>query len=154
MNSVAQADPFNGDCRPPKLKKRRHCDFSVVALVLLAVTGTAGILFFFNPVQHRFYPICYFHAITGLNCPGCGALRAMHQLLHGHVLEAARLNLFLFLCLPYVGWRTIRFVVGRLRGLPATFAIRSVWLWTFLCVAIVFTILRNLPFPALAWMSP
>ena len=152
MNSVAQADPFNGGCRPPKLKQQRHRYFSIVVLVLFTATTAAGILFFFNPAQHGFYPTCFFHLATGLNCPGCGSLRAVHQLLHGHFVEAARLNLLLLLCLPYVGWRTIHFAIARRRGQRATFAIRSVWLWAFLCVAIVFTVLRNLP--GLVWLAP
>jgi hypothetical protein len=152
MNSVAQADPFDGDCLPPKLKEPRHSNFSVVALVLFTATVAAGILFFFNPAEHGFYPACYLHAATGLNCPGCGSLRAMHQLLHGHVVEAARLNLLLLLCLPYFGWCIIRFAIARVRRQPVAFAIQSVWLWTFLGVAAVFTVLRNVP--GFIWLAP
>ena len=152
MNSVIQADPFDGEGLPPKLREQRHHNSSIVALVLFTAMGITGILFFFNPAEHGFYPICYSHAVTGLHCPGCGSLRAMHQLLHGHVIEAARLNLLLLLCLPYVGWLTICFAIARLRGQRATFAIPSMWLWTFLGVAIVFTILRNLP--GFAWFAP
>jgi hypothetical protein len=145
MNSAAQADQFDGDGLPPKPREQRHWNSSIVALVLFVAMGTAGILFFFNPAEHGFYPVCYFHVLTGLNCPGCGSLRAMHQLLHGHLIEAARLNLLLLLCLPYVGWRTMQFAIARLRGQRATFAIQPALLWTFLCVAVVFTVLRNLP---------
>ena len=152
MNSVTQASPFHGEGYPPKLKAPRPRDSFMVALVLFAAAGVAGILFFFNPAEHVFYPACYFHALTGLNCPGCGSLRAMHQLLHGHFAEAARLNLLLLLCLPYVGWRTIGFARTRLRGQRATFVIRSGWLWTFLGVAAVFTVLRNLP--GFIWLAP
>lgn len=137
---------------PPKLKEQRHRNSSIVALVLLAAMGIAGILFFFNPAEHGFYPVCYFHVATGLNCPGCGALRAMHQLLHGHVVEAARLNALLIPCLAYLGWLTALFVTARLRGQPASLAVRPAWLWTFLCVAVVFTLLRNLP--GFAWLAP
>jgi hypothetical protein len=87
-----------------------------------------------------------------LNCPGCGSLRALHQLLHGHPGEASRSNLLLLLCLPCFAWRALRFAIARLRGLPATFAIRPVWLWTFLCVAVIFTVLRNLS--GFAWLAP
>jgi len=151
MSHAAEADEFNGGRVPPKLGEQPRRGLSAFALVILAATGAAAILFFFNPTQHRFYPVCYFHAATGLNCPGCGSLRAMHQLLHGHLIEAARLNLLLLLCLPYLGWRTIRFAIARLRGQQATLVIRPMWLWTFLCVTVVFAVLRNLPgFP---WLS-
>jgi len=151
MISVTDAGPFDGGL-PPKLKERRHRNSTMVALALILATGAAGILYLFNPAQHAFYPVCYFHAATGLNCPGCGSLRAMHQLLHGHLAEAARFNLLLLLCLPYLGWRTIRFAIARLRRQPATFAIKPGWLWTFLCAAVVFTIFRNLP--GFIWLAP
>ena len=152
MNSAARADRFAGEGLPPGLKQQRNRNSSIVALVLFAAMVAAGILFFFNPAEHGFYPVCYFHAATGFNCPGCGSLRAMHHLLHGHLFEAARLNLLLLLCLPYVGWRTTQFAIARLRGQRATFAIQPVLLWAFLLVAVVFTVFRNLP--GFAYLSP
>ena len=152
MNGAADNANLGGCHVPPKLAERRERGFPVFALAVLVAGATAVILFFFNPSQHGFYPICYFHSITGLNCPGCGSLRAMHELLHGHVVEAARLNALLLLCLPCLGWAGIRFVTARLRRQAATFAFRPLWLWTFLCVAVVFAVLRN--FHAFAWLAP
>lgn len=109
-------------------------------------------MFFFDPAQYSFYPICYLNFFTGLNCPGCGSLRAIHQLLHGHIGAAARLNLLLVSCLPFAGWGTLRAVATWLYGHPFTLAIRPIWLWTFLAVATVFTVLRNLP--GFEWLAP
>lgn len=53
-------------------------------------------LYTFPPGSVPFYPPCLFYAATGWLCPGCGTTRALHQLLHGHVAEAFRLNPFLF----------------------------------------------------------
>jgi len=50
------------------------------------------ILFVFDPADGLFYPPCLFRTFLGFTCPGCGTLRAMHQLLHGHVGAAWRLN--------------------------------------------------------------
>ena len=61
-----------------------------------ACTAVAALLFFFDPAASAFYPSCPLRALTGLLCPFCGGLRAAHALLHGHVLEAAALNPFLF----------------------------------------------------------
>jgi len=152
MNHVAEAGEFCGRGIPPKLEEKRRHFSSILAFVMFAATGAAAILFFFNPAQYGFYPVCYFHAATGLNCPGCGSLRALHQLLHGHIAEAARLNLLLFLCLPFLAWLIARFVIARLRGQTATFGIQPAWLWTFLCAAVLFTVLRNLP--SFAWLAP
>lgn len=142
-----------GECFvPPRLMEGpdRSLLRSGLAVLLAGVAGT--ILFFFNPSEHGFYPICYFHSITGLNCPGCGSLRALHQLLHGHILEAARCNVLLLLCLPCSGWLAARCFAAPLRRQAATFAVQPIFLWTFLCVVIVFTVLRN--FHSFAWLAP
>ncbi|MEW5722540.1 MAG: DUF2752 domain-containing protein, partial [Thermodesulfobacteriota bacterium] len=60
------------------------------ALVVSAL-GAAGLagatwLYLVNPAVSALYPPCPFHALTGLYCPGCGTLRGLNQLLHGHLL--------------------------------------------------------------------
>jgi hypothetical protein len=124
-------------------------------LVLLLLTGGAAgaaVIFLFDPAQHSFYPICYLRAFTGLNCPGCGSMRAIHQLLHGHIAAAARLNLLLVLSLPFSAWWAIRNGVAWIQGNPLAFSIRPFWIWGFLAVASVFTVLRNLP--GFEWLAP
>ena len=122
-------------------------------LSLLAVAGSTAMLFLFNPAQSGFYPICLFHKTTGLLCPGCGSLRALHQLLHGHVAAAFRFNALLVLSLPFAGWFGGRLAIARLRGRPAAIIIRPVWLWSGLVVLIAFGVLRNLPFGQLALLK-
>jgi hypothetical protein len=60
-----------------------------------AVGAAAALLFFYDPASTPFYPPCPLRALTGLLCPLCGGLRAIHALLHGHVLDAVALNPFL-----------------------------------------------------------
>ncbi len=62
----------------------------VPAALLLLAGGI--VLFFFDPATTGFYPPCLFKTIFGHACPGCGSLRAMHQLLHGNVAAAWALN--------------------------------------------------------------
>ena len=112
--------------------------FSLVALSLLA-------LFCFDPEQHSFFPVCILHRTTGLLCPGCGSLRAIHQLLHGHWGAAFHLNPLLVCSLPVVGFMAGRFAIRRSKDPAATFCIKPAWLWSALAVAIVFGIVRNLP---------
>ena len=45
-------------------------------------------------------PHCLVKSITGLSCPGCGLLRALHAALHGHFSEAIAYNYWLLLTLP------------------------------------------------------
>jgi hypothetical protein len=110
---------------------------------LIGGLALAGILFHFDPASVAIYPVCTFHQLTGLDCPGCGSLRGMHQLLHGHWQEALRLNAFLVLSLPLWAWLGLRLVWRELKGGPA--AIRPVWLWLYLAAWVAFGVLRNLP---------
>ena len=92
MNSTGAMDP--GETQPPAARRW--------IAGALALSAAATVLFLFDPGQHGFYPRCGFHALTGWDCPGCGGLRAAHQLLHGHVAAAWALNP-LVLLLPVPG---------------------------------------------------
>ena len=47
-------------------------------------------------------PKCTFKLITGYDCPGCGAQRAIHALLHGRLSEALSYNYFMVYSVPYL----------------------------------------------------
>lgn len=57
-------------------------------LAALALIICAVLLYCVNPVGHTFVTKCTFKLITGYDCPGCGAQRAIHALLHGRLSEA------------------------------------------------------------------
>src|SRR5258705_9194307 len=59
------------------------------------------ILLRFPPAQHSFYPRCPIHELFHLQCPGCGATRAIAALLRGHFIEAMSLNALITLLLPF-----------------------------------------------------
>jgi hypothetical protein len=125
-----------------------------LALGTLAVTGAAVVLFLFEPTKVRFYPKCLFHQWTGLSCPGCGATRAMYSLLHGDVVTAFKFNPLLLILLPLLIWVFLRQVVRQTTGqiLPSPFDYTYVG-WAVAGGVIVFGVVRNLPFPAFAWMN-
>jgi hypothetical protein len=100
------------------------------------------VLFFFNPGTWGFYPVCTFYLATGLQCPGCGSLRAVHQLLHGHLGAAFHYNPLLICTLPLAGWMVARFTIASISGRPLP-SIRPWWLWSGLVVLVVFGVLRN-----------
>lgn len=116
-----------------------------LGLWALALLGAAAalVLFFLDPATVGIYPVCYFHRLTGLQCPGCGGLRAAHQLLHGHVVAAFRLNGFLVLSLPFVGFLFLRALVQCLKRQPPSFALKPAWLWTGLVLLVLFGVARN-----------
>ena len=100
-------------------------------LLTLCALGAGLVLFFFDPASHAFYPGCPLHALTGLDCPACGGLRAAHLLLHGHLRAAFALNPFLFFALPVVALFLIRPALARPRWVPwAALALLAAWfLW-------------------------
>jgi len=130
---------------PPKLGGRRR---SVVwsAWWLGAALLAAGVLFAVDPARHQLYPTCWFYATTGYECPGCGGLRATHQLLHGHLAAAWAYNPLAVLLVPLGVWCGLDLVLGLVRGhgLPHG-APRPSVIWLALAGLVAFTILRNLP---------
>ena len=137
---------------PPKIAVTSSSGFFVVVVLTLAALGAGAVLFFFDPTQHGFYPICMFHRLTGWNCPGCGATRAAYQLLHGHWLPALHDNALFVATLALGAAAGFWWAVQHLRRRPVRLALPAGGVWAFLAVAFVFTILRNLP--AFAWLSP
>ena len=140
---------------PPRLagfaKPKR--DHGVAFLLTLMVAAGLLILFLFDPALHSFFPVCPFHKLTGLNCPGCGSTRGFHELLHGHIFAALRCNALVMLTSPLVIWLVARHWLARRRGGAARpFDFPAKWLWIFLGVTLVFAVLRNLP--QFAWLSP
>lgn len=64
-----------------------------VGIFLIALAS--AVVFYFDPRQpHYFFPGCVFHRLTGLFCPGCGATRALHDLVHGDIVGAWAMNPF------------------------------------------------------------
>lgn len=112
------------------------------------------ILYFFNPVAYSFYPSCQFYQLTHLHCPGCGSLRALHQLTHGHIGAAFLSNPLLIASLPALTIWGIREWCGATHPSVGRFLIRPAAIWIGLGVIIAFGILRNLPGPAFSWMAP
>ena len=118
----------------------------------IAALGAAW-LYWFDPARGGPYPVCYFHQSTGLLCPGCGGLRAMHQLLHGRVAAAFYFNPLVVLALPIAAWAGGRCVLNMLRGRSGALTIRPAWLWCGGGVVLAFSILRNLPWSHWAWLG-
>ena len=121
-----------------------------IALVAVGATGFGLLLYFFAPDQYGLFPRCAFHTLTGLQCPGCGGLRCLHQLLHGHFAAAFRYNPLLVTMLPlsaaglgyYVSYRLLEKPLPKIWQHPA-------WLWLLTGAVVLFGIGRNLSFVSL-----
>jgi hypothetical protein len=130
---------------PPEIPRcardARKVAACVTAAVLLAVLAA---LFFFDPARHSIYPQCTLKRMTGLDCPGCGGLRATHQLLHGNVRAAFALNPLLFMVGPVVLWWLVAEAArGRGRRFIGPFDHRA-GVAAFIAAVAVFGVLRNL----------
>jgi hypothetical protein len=86
----------------------------------------------FDPSTTWWFPSCPFHAMTGLLCPLCGSLRALHALLAGAPVAALAFN-----PLTIVGLAGL--VLARERTIAVCFSARG------LGALVAFGVLRNLP---------
>ena len=125
----------------------------VAALVLSAFFG--GFLFLHDPANTTVYPPCLFHALSGLHCPGCGSLRTLYQLSHGHVGAAFGLNPLMVMSLPFLGYAFLsRASVGiRGRSLPGV-SVPPYWYWLLLGSILAFWLLRNIPLYPFNLLAP
>ena len=132
------------DSPPITIQSGRSVIFVLVGLAV-GLAAAAG-LFFFDPSQHGFYPRCFFKMMTRLDCPGCGGLRATHQLLHGHLRAAFALNPLFIAAIPVVAFFSFRALFERITGSKSRRFMRyTTAVWIGGAIVIVFGVLRNLP---------
>lgn len=115
-------------------------------LALLLAVGGLAVLYFVNPEGSRLYPKCFLYQTTGLQCPGCGGLRAGHALLHGDWATAWRLNPLLVVLSPLLGYVLLREFMRAAFGREWPTPFRRPWtLWALLGVLLAYMLWRNLP---------
>jgi hypothetical protein len=132
-------------------------DSAKFRMVVGVLVGAVGVILLrvFNPATAGFFPPCPVRYLTGLYCPGCGSLRAMHALLHGDLLQAWAMNPLTVMLLPFLTYGLISEVLLRTRGLrlpqPRLSAgqIRALF-----AVIVMFGVVRNLPMQPFAWLAP
>ncbi|MFF7275908.1 DUF2752 domain-containing protein [Streptomyces griseorubiginosus] len=125
---------------------------AVPAGILAAVAGAFAYVGTVDPNQPGHYPVCPLYRITGLYCPGCGGLRSAHAFIHGDFLTALQDNAMAVV--GYLGFAVLWtvWVVRAVRGRPLRLGLGPVHLWTVGALALVFTVVRNLPFGG--WLHP
>lgn len=91
-------------------------------------------------------PLCPLHAATGLWCPLCGSLRAVHALAFGRLSSALSDNALLVAALPVAGLALAlrRRGGARCRRAGARASGRLAG-WAIAAVCTAFTVIRNLP---------
>lgn len=125
------------------------------AALLVAAAGAAlAVLALVDPARPGVYPACPVFAVTGLYCPGCGSLRAIHRALHGDLAGAWAANKLLVIgalplgaALVNDGWR---WASGR--ALVEGIRLPRAGVYALVAILVGFAVLRNIP--ALAVLAP
>lgn len=110
------------------------------ALGVAALLVVSVVLYAVDPARYTLTPPCAFRTFTGLACPGCGATRAAHALLHGHLGRAFDLNPWAFVITPGLA---LFLVVPQLAAAGQARRARTVLAWSGLVITIGFWIWRN-----------
>ncbi|QKW05947.1 DUF2752 domain-containing protein [Streptomyces sp. NA04227] len=119
-----------------------------------AVVAAFGYVATVDPNEPGHYPVCPLLRFTGIYCPGCGGLRSAHAFAHGDLGAALTDNAFAVFgfgafAVLWVLW-TVRLARGR--GSSALLVLRPAQMWVLGGLALVFTVVRNLPFGG--WLHP
>lgn len=123
-------------------------------LTIAALSAATAGLYVRDPHRDGSWGFCPLYASTGIYCPGCGGLRAVNDLVHGHVGAAFSSNVVVVSLMPFaIVWLAL-WTFDRWRGverrLPRN-VVRPVQ-WTGLTLLVLFTVARNLPLGA--WLAP
>lgn len=138
---MAEAPPIQDNSTP-----RRRYIWWVMAGVVALVSLSAFVLYRFNPEQTGYYPRCMFHVWTGLDCPGCGGLRAAHQLLHGNFGAAFSFNPLLVTLAPAAALLAVWTALARWRRQRQPRVLQNPKVaWALAVAVIAFGVLRNIP---------
>lgn len=119
---------------------------------LLSIVAVA-LLFVVDPATTAWFPWCPFHELTGWNCPGCGAARALHALVHLDLRAALRANLFVTAMVGPVAAAVAARSLGRGDEPIARFTTART-LGCVLLGLVVFGVVRNIPLWPLTWLNP
>jgi hypothetical protein len=124
---------------------RRLPDHAAPLATLAAAATALTTLAVRNPEQPGHYPVCPFHAMTGLWCPGCGSLRALHALTHGDLATALHRNALVLPALAYLTAAWVGWLEASLRRPRDNRATPPAVLWSVLVLIVAFSVARNLP---------
>lgn len=123
-------------------------------LVAAAVLGASLLVHLRDPHQSGSWGFCPWLFLTGTYCPGCGGLRAVNDLTHGDLVEAASSNLLFIGSVPLLLFWWTRWVHDRWTGLSRAVDTRRALVLgaLFLGVTALFWVARNLP--GADWLAP
>ena len=115
-------------------------------LLLFAIIIAIGLIYIiFNSLTGIGIP-CMFHALTGLNCPGCGVSRMIISIVHLDFESAFRYNAALFVLSPVFLGLAISIIVKYIKtGSQKLNKGQSAVVYALIVLLLLFGIIRNLP---------
>lgn len=133
-----------------EISKNRRLVATLAAFAVSVVMLTV-----FDPARSGVFPPCPVRYFTGWYCPGCGSLRAIHQLLRGNLRAAWALNPLTIILLPFLTYGLASSALFEIRGqgLPQPF-LRAFWIRALCAAIILFGIARNLPLYPFDLLAP
>jgi len=101
--ALAPADAAAGAAVDPRSRRRRLVAPLATAVGVIAATAYIRAV---DPNEPGHYPLCPTLAILGIDCPGCGGLRATHALARGDISAALDHNALFVVLVPVliVAW--------------------------------------------------
>jgi hypothetical protein len=121
-------------------------------VTMAALAAATAYVHAVDPNDPGHYPVCPTYALAGIYCPGCGMLRATHDLTHLDLAGAmARNPLAPLVLIAIIGglsaWAWSRWTGRRIALTPAPWAP-----WVIGSLVVLLTVARNVP--GWTWLSP
>jgi hypothetical protein len=124
------------------------------AYCALTVIGVAS-LALLDPAETTFIPMCPCRLLTGLYCPGCGSLRAIHAITQLRIDRALGYNPLLVLFVPLFIWFFAANLATACLGpdkikssIPPAFA------KSLLLIILAYFVIRNIPASPFTLLQP
>lgn len=130
--------------RVPLAVSRLGAPIGTLAAVCAAFTYVGLV----DPGEPGHYPVCPLLHFTGIYCPGCGGLRCAHAIAHGDLRAALSDNALAVAGFVAFAVFMVFWLVRAARAQAVTLTLRSSHGWVLGGLALVFTVVRNLPLGA------
>jgi hypothetical protein len=126
----------------PNNNKLRILSGAYCALTVIGVAGLA----FLDPAETTFIPMCPCRLLTGLYCPGCGSLRAIHAMTRLRIDRAFGYNPLLVLFVPLFVWFFAANLATACWGPDKIkFSLPPAFAKSLLLIIVAYFVIRNIP---------